>query len=468
MPAADAGPAADASGERNAPSPQATLAVLRRALAGEVAVVLPRDRGGELRVVDPASFDPAGTGREHPALVLFTSGSTGAPKAVALPAAALTASARATERFLAGPGRWYLTLPDNHIAGVQVLLRSILAGTEPVVAQGRFTAEAFAADVGRMTVRAEEAAGSEESGGRRSPAARTPLYTSLVPTQLVRIMADPRAQDAARAFDAILLGGSAISPALLTAAQAAGLRIVRTYGMSETCGGCVYDGHPFDEVAVTIEDGRVALAGPVVADGYLRVEDSDHGLRLIALPDAGTGFGHTAAGDRSFLTSDLGRLDAGVLEILGRADDVIITGGENVSPHAVENALLAVLEPHGIAEVLVTSVPDPEWGEALVALLSPAAGAKSGDRRTGGVGTGVDAGTPPEATPGPGTGTVSGAGASTAEQLTEQVRDLAADTLPRHALPRHVYAVDSLPVRSIGKPDRAAARRLAGELLGPT
>nr|WP_272902117.1 AMP-binding protein [Brevibacterium daeguense] len=405
--------------------PGADLAeLLRGALQGEHTVVLPRDRSGDVRLAPPQAYEAAGTDREAPALVVFTSGSTGRPKGVALSAAALTASARATERHLSGPGRWHLALPTNHIAGAQVVLRSLLAGTAPLQSVGRFTAASFTADVARLQE-------TTDSG--------VPLYGSLVPTQLVRVMADSDAMRAAAALDAILLGGAAISPALLRSAAAVGLRIVRTYGMSETCGGCVYDGHPFDEVELDITaDGLVRLTGAVVADGYVEVTDTGSGPVLRALPDAGTGFGTGPAGRRSFLTSDLGRISEGVLEILGRADDVIITGGENVSPLAVEAVLLRVLEASGAAEVLVTSVPDPEWGERIVALVRPAGGELAALAA---------------AEPDP-------------VELARWVRVRTGTALPRYEQPAAVLPLTELPMRSIGKPDRTAARRLAADRLG--
>ncbi|GAA2010188.1 AMP-binding protein [Brevibacterium samyangense] len=424
-------------------------AVLTRALAGDLTVVLPRDRSGEIRTCLPADYDPVDTGRTiPPALVLFTSGSTGTPKGVALSARALLASGAATEDALGGPGRWYLALPTNHVAGVQVLLRSIQAGTTPYTASpGRFTAESFTADIRAM--RADTAPG-------------VPLYASLVPTQLVRIMESPEAAAQAAALDAALLGGAAISPTLLARAAEAGIRIVRTYGMSETCGGCVYNGVPFDGVHLRITDsGRVHITGPVVADGYVDVAEAPRAdvpsgtrvpdgagargasgagtLRLTARPDTDpvtgepTGFGFEN-GERSFLTSDLGRLTAAdgtpVLDVLGRADDVIITGGENVSPHVVEAVLLRVLEPLGIAEVLVTSVPDAEWGERLVALV------RAGGDRIADV-------------------------ALTAEAL----RDRPGMTLARHEVPARFIPVTEIPARSIGKPDRKQARELAKSLI---
>ncbi|WAL41566.1 AMP-binding protein [Brevibacterium sp. BRM-1] len=416
-------------------------------MAGRHTVVLPARSGESASVVEPSAFDPAGTGRGAPALVVHTSGSTGAPKGVALSADALRASAEATASYLGGHGRWYLALPPNHIAGAQVLLRSQLAGTTPFVAQGRFSAQGFAQEVRDLRTAALHSAAE-------------PLYTSLVPTQLVRIMRDPAAVRAAAAFDAILLGGAALSPALLARAADAGLRIVRTYGMSETGGGCVYDGVPFDGVRVAITaHSRIELAGPVLADGYIAHDPSAGTLR--ALPDEGTGFSGAGTA-RAFLTSDLGRLAGGVLSVLGRADDVIITGGENVSPLAVEHALLALLEPHGVAEVLVTSVPDEEWGERLVALVTAEAGEFSAAR-------GADP-----------------------QRQAGRVRELAAKTLlqnggpsaPRsappaaaavpaaerpalapHERPMAVITVGALPTTGIGKPDRRAARALAARRL---
>ncbi|WP_349827264.1 AMP-binding protein [Brevibacterium litoralis] len=443
--------------------------LLTRAMAGEIAVVLPQDRTAPVRVTPPELYDSTGVpGRTAPpALVVFTSGSTGAPKGVALSSRALRVSATATEEHMGGPGRWYLCLPTNHVAGVQVVLRSLQAGTTPVTASGSFTPATFTADVEHLA--------ATTAGG-------VPLYTSLVPTQLVRILDDPAATQAAARFTGILLGGAAISPALLDRADASGLRIIRTYGMSETCGGCVYDGIPFAGVTVRILDedgntvdsgatagpdtaGRVHLSGPVLADGYLRVEDDPEDPmagppRLIALPDVDpdtgspNGFGYCAPGTtvRTFRTSDLGRLDSTVtpprLEILGRADDVIITGGENVSPHHVEALLLRALEPHGIAEVLLTSVPDPQWGERLVALLRPATPAVS---REPGSATGEGQGEIAPHAVSTRTGKALDAGA---------VRRILGGELPRPHLPREVLAVDRIPSRSIGKPDRQAARRL--------
>ncbi|WP_240519889.1 AMP-binding protein [Brevibacterium aurantiacum] len=388
-------------------------AAIDRALAGRSILVLPRNRDDSITEVAPSQWRGAG---RAPALILFTSGSTGTAKAVALSADALTTSARATERFLAGPGDWHLTLPTNHIAGFQVELRARLAGREPVrTTSSSFTAESFAEEVESLFAR----------GGSR------PRYTSLVPTQLHRILADDRATRAAARFDTILLGGSAISPALLERADEHGLSIVRTYGMSETAGGCVYDGVPFDGVEITITDtSTINLRGPVVADSYVDF-NAEGQISRVDNPGLTTG----DDGSRTMHTSDLGRLDDGVLSVLGRSDDIIVSGGTNVSPHELETGLLPTWQHHGIAEVLVTWVPDDEWGKLLVALVrledqvSPSMRAALGSSR------------------------------ELARHLGGLDHGMGGQPLPRLAFP-----VTEIPNRSIGKPDRMVASRLAAEL----
>ncbi|GAA1535417.1 AMP-binding protein [Brevibacterium picturae] len=384
-----------------------------RALEGRSILVLPRNRDDSITEVAPSQWTGAG---RAPALILFTSGSTGTARAVALSAEALTTSARATERFLAGPGDWHLSLPINHIAGFQVELRARLAGWEPVRAtSATFTAEAFADEAAELFAR---------SGDR-------PSYTSLVPTQLHRILADERASEAAAKFDAILLGGSAISPALLERADARGLHIVRTYGMSETAGGCVYNGVPFDGLEITItESSTIDLRGQVVADSYVEITPEGH-----IAPVDDQALTTDDDGARSMHTSDLGRLDDGVLTVLGRADDIIVSGGTNVSPHALETGLLPTWQHHGIAEVLVTWVPDEEWGKLLVALVR------------------TDGRIPP-------------AVAKVHDSPREFARYLGGldHRMQGQLLPRLAFPVTEIPHRSIGKPDRRTAARLAEEL----
>lgn len=391
------------------------------ALDGTHTLVLPGGPVTELTPVTDPAVAPASGATPGPALVVHTSGSTGTPKAVALSASALTTSARSTERFLHGPGQWLLALPHTHIAGAQVILRSLQAGTEPIVHTGAFSADSFTQVAQKLT-----------SG--------LPLYVSLVPTQLVRILQSPRAIQAARRFATILLGGAAISPALLERAHDARLNIVRTYGMSETGGGCVYDGVPFDAVTLTLDaQSRVMISGPVLADGYVRIEQRDPGrdndLAITPIdhpagavpPGAPSGF----YGD-TFLTSDLGSITDGVLSVMGRADDVFISGGVNVSPLRVENVALRELEPLGVAEVVLTSLPDPEFGERAVLLM---AGSSSSFAQLSPV------------------------------ELTIRVKSLLVDTeLGPAELPHRTWLVDRIPLKGIGKPDRRAARDLAQTL----
>jgi len=372
---------------------------LAAALGGGPAV-LPLAVGARPR----ARQAPAGT-----AVVIATSGSTGEPKLVALSGAALRASARATEDRLGGPGRWLLALPAEHVAGIQVIVRALLAGAPPVVMDLRtgFRPDAF--------VTATAALGP----GRR--------YTSLVPTQLRRILDAEGAVAALRSYAAVLVGGAALDPATRERALAAGVRVVTTYGMSETAGGCVYDGVPLDGVTVDLdEDGRILLGGPTLASGYLRADGDGARARGggagSGAAGGGTGVGSAFAGGR-FRTGDLGRWRHGRLEVLGRADDVIVTGGEKVAPAAVERVLAA--QP-GVRAACVVGVPDAEWGQVVAAAV-------------------VWEG--PTADP----------------ALQEAVRI----ALGRAAVPRLLVAVPELPLRGIGKPDRAAVARLVSAAADP-
>ena len=359
----------------------AIVVALEAALAGGPAVL-------PLSSADPTAADlrkamaPDEPTLPGTAVVVATSGSTGVAKGVELSVAALTASAAATHARLGGPGQWLLALPPHHIAGVQVIVRSLLAGTRPV-SRGTQT---FADAVASM------------DGPRR--------YTSLVPTQLLRLLDDPAGLDALRTFDAVLLGGAATPAPLLARARAAGVTISTTYGMSETAGGCVYDGRPLDGVRVRLDDGVIELAGPVLASGY----------RLDPTATA------TAFRDGWFRTTDLGVLVDGVLEVLGRADFVINTGGVKVAPAAVEAVLT---EQSGVAEACVVDLPSDEWGQQVAAVIVP-----------------IDPARPPAA-----------------DQLKAAVKD----RLGGPATPKVVRFADSLPLRGPGKVDRNGVKDL---LLG--
>ncbi|WP_370894525.1 o-succinylbenzoate--CoA ligase [Janibacter sp. GXQ6167] len=329
------------------------------------------------------------------ALVVGTSGSTGTPKLALLTAAALTASGAATHDRLGGPGQWLLAMPARHIAGIQVLARSILAGVTPATMDlsGGFTPFGFLQATAAMV------------GPRR--------YTSLVPTQLARLLADPVGTEALKRYDAVLVGGAGTPPQVLGEAHAKGVRAVTTYGMSETAGGCVYDGRALTPTEIHLEDdGRIQLGGETLAHGYLGQPDrsAEH---FRTGPD----------GVRWFRTDDLGHLDErGRLHVDGRIDDVITTGGYKVAPRVVEEAVLAHV-PAAQAAVVVAS-PDQQWGEAVCLAVV----------------TGPD---------GPPPGPVDPA-------LRDSLRDLLRPHLPGHALPHRVIVATTLPLRGPGKPDRRA------------
>ncbi|TDC63291.1 AMP-dependent synthetase [Actinomadura sp. GC306] len=312
------------------------------------------------------------------AVLIATSGSTGAPKFVELAGGALRHSAAGTlARIGAAPGdRWLCCVPTSHISGVQVLVRSLVAGSEPVIAP-RFDPDDVA--------RAEGA------------------HVSLVPTQLRRLL--DAGTDLSRT-GAIVLGGAAAAPGLLAEARARGARIHTTYGMSETCGGCVYDGTPLPGMRVAVgDDGRIRLAGPSLFTGYrLRPADT------------------AAAMDGEwFVTSDLGVLEEGRLRVRGRVDDVINTGGEKV----VAGEVAAALARHpAVRDVVVVGRPDPDWGERVTAVVvpSPAAAAPPGLR---------------------------------------ELRALVRETMPPYAAPHELELVEAIPLLPSGKPDRA---RLAASI----
>ena len=278
-------------------------------------------------------------------LIVETSGSSGKPKRVTLSREAILASANAAQIRLGGPGQWLLALPINFVAGANVLIRSLVADTQPVLMNTSvpFTAEAFARSASLM------------SGSRR--------YTSLVPTQLSRLAAaldDPFSSSGKndfllsqlRKFDAILVGGQAPHDEVIELLTELGVKIVTTYGMTETCGGCVYDGVPLDGVKVDLVGNRIQISGKVLAS---EISD-DSGAQPIG---------------ESFVTNDLGEFDeAGRLQVLGRIDRVIVSGGLKISLDRVEELARAV---PGVAELAATAIADQEWGQrvGIVYLGSP-------------------------------------------------------------------------------------------------
>jgi O-succinylbenzoic acid--CoA ligase len=318
--------------------------LLRAALAGDGPALLARPVDAPVAAGDPP---PPAQVERRVALVVETSGTTSRPKRVALSADALLASAAASQAALGAPGQWILALPTHYIAGLQVLVRSIAAGTAPaVLAPGSFDPRAFA-----------ELAASMD--------ARVARYTSLVPTQLHRLVEAAegaaeggRVRDAVRRLDAILVGGQATPPHLVDRAAALGWRVVRTYGSSETAGGCVYDGVPVATAEVAVVDGQVELAGPMLAEGYLGDP---------AATDAAFG---EHDGRRWYRTGDGGELVDGVLRITGRLDDVVISGGEKLRLAAVEEAARSLAAWHpGLGEAVAVPGEHAGWGQRPVVFV---------------------------------------------------------------------------------------------------
>lgn len=350
------------------------FAALRDALSGSGPAIL---------VGEPKDAVPRAVPRRI-ALVVETSGSTARPKRVALGADALLASAAASASAVGGHGQWLLALPVHYIAGLNVLVRSIASETEPVMlADGSFDPLAFTAAAERMDAELR--------------------FTSIVPAQLTRLLATEAAFPALRRFNRILVGGQSTPQPMLDRAGELGISLTRTYGSSETSGGCVYDGVPIGNVEARIADGQVELAGAVLADGYL----DDEERTAAAFVDDG--------GKRWYRTGDTGELSRGALGVTGRLDDVIISGGLKVSLAEVERVVRTM---HGQTDAVVVSAPSERWGEVPVLV-------------------------------------------TTREVDLAALRTTVAAALGTAAAPDRVVLVRAMPALGSGKPDRITIRRLA-------
>lgn len=336
------------------------------------------------------------------AAVVTTSGSTGTPRGVLLTGDALVASATAFGTRFGTESRWVVSLPVHRIGGLMVLVRSLVHNSpyevDPSVGGARpFAPATFAATTRRAA--------------RRSAADGRRLMVSLVPTQIARLVeAGGLGIEALQAYDVVLSGAAATPQPLLNTLREYGIKVVVSYGMSETCGGCVFDGQPLDGVDVSLgtqndaEPGRISIGGTVLASGYRLRPDLD------AL---------TFIGGR-VMTHDVGRLDQmGLLHVLGRLDDVVTVGGVNVALSAVES----IVRHHPmIDEVAMIDVTDPEWGSlpmAYIVLRSPDL-----DRQS----------------------------------LEGELRHAIEQRIGRAALPRYFAYVDYLPMLDSGKVDRLALR----------
>jgi Acyl-CoA synthetases (AMP-forming)/AMP-acid ligases II len=365
---------------RVVPAADATdvFAALRDALTGDGPAILPAVAGFD-------GTDLPGEVPQRVALVVETSGSTGRPKRVALSADALLSSAAASASALGGPGQWLLALPAHYVAGTNVLVRSLAAQTDPVIMPGtHFDVDLFV-----------EAAQGMNADLR---------FVSLVPAQLRRLLEADGALDVLRRFDRILVGGQSTPPDILARALELGLNVTRTYGSSETSGGCVYDGVPIGNTKVRIVEGEVELAGSVLAEGYLG--EDDRTAARFRVDD----------GVRWYRTGDTGTFTEGTLRVTGRMDDVIISGGVKVSLAQVERVLHGM---PGLDEAVVVAGSSRRWGQVPVVISTRA----------------VD--------------------------LT-QLRTAVKAVLGAAAAPASVLVIDALPRLASGKPDRRALAGLVG------
>lgn len=312
------------------------------------------------------------------ALVVATSGSTGTPKGALLTPHNLVSSADATHQALGGEGQWLLALPGHHIAGIQVLVRALVAGVEPLALD---VSKGF--DVHRFASLAHQLA---DLGDR--------TYTSLVPLQLLKAMETLAGIEALRRFDAILVGGAPTTAKTKRQCEELGIRIVTTYGSSETAGGCVYDGRPIPGAKVRVSNGRVFLSGPMVAAGY-----RNHVPNVFV--------------DGWYATQDSGVIADGKLQVTGRIDAVIDSGGLKLHPEVLEQAILSL---DGVDMACVVGIPHPRLGQAIAAVYS---------------------------------------GSRTPDQVVEGLEDL-----PRWQLPKHILQVTALPLAGPGKIDRRAVAKM--------
>jgi len=365
--------------------PDDVASLLPEALAGEFVLAPVADDAalGAVRPDEPVTEPDA-------ALIVTTSGSTGRPKGVVLSASAIRAAA-ASFRTRYGAFTWTLALPAQHVAGVMVVARGLLDlqwGGQGVHQIGRH-------------LTGLEQVGAEPGSGRNA--------ISIVPTQLVRALADTTLTAALARFDAVLVGGAAMSPEVLDRARDAGIVVLTSYGMSETCGGCVFDGVPLPGVDVTLgERGRIALGGPMVFSGY-RGDLETTSSTLVG--------GSVVTNDRGEWRED--GHGPRRLAVLGRFDDVVISGGVNVDLAAVQRAVDTVGR-----DAAVVDAEDAEWGARIVLATTDAA---------------VD---------------------------LDWWRQTLRTTLQPAALPRQVVVLDELPRTASGKLDRRALRTLVARWGG--
>jgi O-succinylbenzoic acid--CoA ligase len=382
--------------------------------SGPALALLPGTGSQAYRSMLRAAVQPGEPVPAEVAVVASTSGSTGDPAGVLLPTSALRAAAEGFSVRAGQPEghRWVAALPLHHAGGLMVAARSVVAGTTPVAVASLGGAEPFTvAAFAEATRRALELSARDDR----------PLAVSLVPPMLALLdSAGATGWDLLAEYDAVLVGGAATPKALVDRLLFAGVHVFTSYGMTETCGGAVFDRRPLPGVRVEVEpDGRLSITGHQVALGYRDGRDphrwsTDH------------------QGHRRFLTDDLGQVGAdGLISVAGRADDVVQVAGASVSVGAVR----AVLEADAaVTAAEVVALPDQEWGSRLVAAVVPC------DPREVRV------------------------GADDRAHVADELGDLVEQALGRAARPRVIHMVDSLPTLESGKVDRRAVLEWAASL----
>lgn len=387
----------------------ALLPALRAAIDGTGPAIglVPGSGPPAHRALVRAAVAPGEPVGEDIAVVAATSGSTGSPAGVLLPATALRTAARAFAVRSGQPDghRWVSTLPLQHAGGLMVAVRSVIAGTTPIAVASLGGAARFSvADFAVATGTASDLSRHDQ----------LPLAVSLVPPMLALLEgAGPVGLELLHQYDAVLVGGGAAPQPLLDRLRAAGVRVLTSYGLTETCGGAAFDGRALDGVTIEAEpDGRLVISGMQVALGYRDGRDRHR-------------WASTAQGVRRFRTDDLGSVAPdGVVTVNGRVDDVVQVAGTSVSLSAIRAVLTAATE---VAGAEVVAVPDPTWGSRIVAAVVPG-----------------------QAEPGR-------PAAITAEVLADRVQR----TLGKAARPREIHLVASLPAAPSGKVDRRAVLQWA-------
>jgi o-succinylbenzoate---CoA ligase len=339
----------------------------------------PIDRAAAIAALQP--WEPVA--EPDAVAVLATSGSTGARKGVVLSGEAIRASVEATHLWLGGVGDWVLALPSHYIAGFMVLARACLAATR---------ATPIRSDLNDLP----------EVVGALSPR----RYISLVPPQLDRALRRHDVVDALASFSAVLVGGGPISDDLVKRARLAGIHVVKTYGMTETCGGCVYDGQPLLGVDIDLDDDdRIMIRSKSLFSGYrLRPDLTDELLK-----------------DGWFRTQDRGNRDGGRLVVLGRCDDVVVTGGHKVDLAEVDRCVQHWATDQD-AHAAVLGVPDAVWGTVIIAV-------------------------------------------SDVPGSLDDLQAAVCRSLPGYAMPRELIYLNPLPWLGNGKPDRVAITSMIVEML---